>query len=104
MTSFLGRPHPRDRRSHAASARHFLFGDSELMALAGPDHELAPSAVADLAMDGTVKEAVAQSIDEDPFEELERLVELAAMGPTRCSYDPGFIHGADVFSMYLTLH
>jgi hypothetical protein len=26
------------------------------------------------------------------------------MGPTRCSYDPGFIHGADVFSMYLTLH
>ena len=52
------------------------------MALADPDHELAFSAVADLAMDGTVKEAVAQSIDDNPFEERERLVELAVMGAT----------------------
>lgn len=87
------RPHPRDRRSQAALARHFLLGDSELMALAGPDHELAFSAVADLATDGIVKEAMAQSIDDDPFEERERLGELAAA--TRCGYDSGFIHRAD---------
>ena len=32
----LGRPHRRDRRIVAALARHFVLGDRELVALAGP--------------------------------------------------------------------
>ena len=37
------------------------------MALAGPDHELALAAVADLAGDRVVEKAVLQSIDDKPF-------------------------------------
>ena len=74
------------------------------MALADPDHDLALSAADELASDGTVEEAVAQSIDDHLLDVREHLGGLAAMGPTRCGYGPGFIHRADVFTMYLTLH
>ena len=57
----------------AASARQFVLGDRELVALAGPDHELALAAVADLAGDRIVEEAVPQPVDDELFEPVERL-------------------------------
>ena len=74
----LGRPHRRDRRSPAASARQFVLGDSEFVALAGADHELAFAAVGDLAGDGIVEEAVLEPVDDKPFEAVERLADLSA--------------------------
>src|SRR5215469_4517699 len=75
----LERPHRRDRRYRAASARHFVLCDSEHVALAGPDHELALAAV-DLAFDGKVEEAVLQTIDDKPFETGEGLADLSTLG------------------------
>ena len=64
----------------AASARHFVLGDRELVALAGADHELALAAVADLAGDRIVEEAVLEAIDDKPFETVEGLADLPAVG------------------------
>jgi hypothetical protein len=79
----LERPHRRDRRYRAASARHFVLCDSEHVALAGPDHELALAAVSDLAGDGKVEVAVVQTIDDKPFETVEGLADLSTLGQ-RC--------------------
>src|SRR5215469_6782450 len=76
----LERPHRRDRRYRAALARHFVLCDSELVALAGPDHELALAAFSDLAGDGIVEEAVLQTIDDKPFETVEGLADLSTLG------------------------
>jgi len=76
----LERPHRRDRRYRAASARHFVLCDSEHVALAGPDHELALAAVGDLAGDGIVEEAVLQTFDDKPFETVEGLADLSTLG------------------------
>ena len=50
------------------------------MALARPDHELALAAVGDLAGDRIVEEAVLQAIDDEPFEPVEGLADLPALG------------------------
>ena len=76
----LERPHRRDRRYRAASARHFVPCDREHVALAGPDHELALAAFVDLAGDGIVEEAVLQAIDDKPFETVEGLADLSTLG------------------------
>ena len=64
----------------AVSARHFVLGDSELVALAGADHELAFAAIGDLAGDGILEEAVLQTIDDKTFETVESLADLSALG------------------------
>jgi hypothetical protein len=46
----------------AASARHFLLGDREFVALALADHQLALAAIRNLASDRIVEEAVLQPI------------------------------------------
>jgi hypothetical protein len=64
----------------AASARHFVLGDSELVRLAGADHELAFAAVGDLAGDGVVEEAMLEAFDDKPFKTVERVADLSALG------------------------
>ena len=49
MICILGVPIAGIAAIGAASARHFFLGNGELVALAGPDHELAPVALPDLA-------------------------------------------------------
>src|SRR6202034_863604 len=73
------RPRLRDRWS-CASARHLVRRDGELVALARPDHELALAAVGDLARDRIDEEAVLQAIDDEPFEPVEGLADLPALG------------------------
>ena len=63
----------------AASARQIFLRDGEFVRLASADHKFTLAAAADLAGDGAVKEAVAQSFHHDPFEMCERLSNLAAM-------------------------
>jgi hypothetical protein len=66
----------------AASARHLVLRDRELVALACPDHELALSAVADFAGDRIVEEAVLQAIDDKPFEPVESFADLSCRAGT----------------------
>jgi len=50
------------------------------VALAGADNELALAAAADLAGDGIVEEAMLEPFDDKPFEAVERLADLPALG------------------------
>ena len=50
------------------------------MALAGADHELAFAAIGDFAGDGIVEEAMLEPVDDKPFETVERLADLSALG------------------------
>ena len=50
------------------------------MALASTYYELALAAVGDLASDRIVEEAMLQAIDNEPFEQVDCLADLAAIG------------------------
>jgi hypothetical protein len=65
----------------AASTRQFFLRDRELVALAGPDQELASAAAADLTADRVVKEAVLEPIDDERFKTVEGLAELPIGNP-----------------------
>jgi hypothetical protein len=62
----------------AASTRHFVLGNRELVTLAGADHELTLPAISDLAGDGIIEEAMLEPFDDKPFEAVERLADLPA--------------------------
>ena len=66
---------------NAALSRQVVLRDDELMALAGPDHELAFAAVPNLAGDRVVEEAVPQAVQHEIFEMAEGLAHLSAVGP-----------------------
>jgi hypothetical protein len=61
-----------------SSARHLICGNSELEALAGLDHEVSLTAVADLASYRVLEEAVLKPIEDEDFQVIERRADLAA--------------------------
>ena len=82
----------------AASARHFVLGDSELVALAGADHELPFAAVGDLAGDGIVEEAMLEAFDDKPFKTVERLADLSTFGALERGFGSRVSHCAIILS------
>ena len=83
MICIFGRPHRRDRRFGAASARQFFLGDGELVGLAGLDHEFAPVALPDPARNRAPEMTVTQTVEDDLHEAIERLAELRSTGLRR---------------------
>jgi hypothetical protein len=63
-------------RLRALSARQFVLGDCELVGLARLDHEVAPVVLADPAGNGAAEVAMAQTIENDLTNTVERLSKL----------------------------
>jgi hypothetical protein len=82
----------------AGSSPHLLFGNRELVALAGSDHETAFAAVADLTSDRIVEEPVLETIDNEPFKPVEGFSDLPAGPSQRRRGDRRISHYAAVLS------
>ena len=81
----------------AASARQFVLGDRELVALAGVDDEFAAfAAIGNLAGDGILEESMPQTVDDKTFETVESLADLSALGALARGFDLRVIHCAVV--------
>ena len=74
----LERPHGGDRR--LSSARHFVLGDHEPVAVPRANKELAFPTGGDFAGDGAIEEAVPNSFDDDLLDMRERASSRAVMG------------------------
>ena len=77
----LGVPIAGIARFRALSARQFILGDRELVAFTRLDHEVAPVVLADPAGDGAAEVAMAQAVENDLADPIERLAELRPAGP-----------------------
>jgi hypothetical protein len=62
------------------STRQLVLRNRELVALAGPDYELAAAASTNLASNRVVEKAMAQSVHNQPLYAIERLTELPTVG------------------------
>ena len=72
----LERPHRRDRRYRAASARQFVLGNSELVALTRLDHEFASVPFPDGARNRKPEMTVLQPVKDHLLKTGESLAEL----------------------------
>ena len=90
----LERPHRRDRQSPPRQRGTSSSGIVNLCDLAGADHELAFAAIANLAGDGTVEEAMPEPFDDKPFETVERLADLSARGALELRFGSASAHCA----------
>ena len=73
----------------AASARQFVLGDRELVALARLDHEFAPVALSRWRWKSRTGNAMLQPVEDDLFETVERLADLRsarAAGVSVCRF------------------
>ena len=67
-------------RLRTMSARQLVHGDRELVGLARFDHEFAPVSLADRARNGGAEVTVAQAIENDLANLVQRLAKLRAAG------------------------
>src|SRR3954453_15980688 len=79
MICISGVPVPGIATFRAASARQVFVGNSELVGLAGADHEMAFPAVPDLAGDRVFEITVTEPFHHDGFQMHERFRQLAVM-------------------------
>ena len=68
------------------------------MALAGADHELAFATIGNFAGDGIVEEAMPKPFDDKPFETVERLANLSALGALEQRFASRVSHCATTLS------
>ncbi len=68
------------------------------MAFAGADHELAFATIGNFASDGIVEEAMLEPFDDKPFETVEGLADLPALGALEQGFASQVSHCATILS------